>query len=94
MRFRSKIKLDIIDVFSYFILFSSIFNDILRIPNTKMSLFRMFSFGGIVLGIRYYKKLIKVLSVYAAIAVITFLQSLYFIKISDFGLKINYVRYV
>ncbi len=94
MRLPKIIKINIVEFFSYVILFSAIFNDILRVPNTKLSLFRLCSFIGLIIGLWYSKTLIKSLVYYIILAAITFLQSMYFISISNFGLRFNLSRYV
>lgn len=90
-----KIKYSKKTIFLYFVLFCSCFNDILRIPGTGITLFRvLLPFSLIYCLISNGKRTIKIILFYLIFEMISLLQSLVFAKTNDLNIQFSLNRFI
>lgn len=80
--------------FLYLFLFTGAFNDILRLGTTDLTLFRIMLPFAIVLTLFKSKKVRKLYLLTFGIAVVSFLQSLWFCEFNDIGIQFSTNRYI
>lgn len=73
------------------ILFCAVFNDILRIPETKLSLFRILIPLAIVIILRNYAKTRKLVELYILFFLLSFFQNLFYYSFFEFENQIDFV---
>lgn len=80
--------------FLYLMLFAACFNDILRIGESALTLFRILVFIGFLFCISYMGKTYKYIIAFVALSGISFLQSFFFAATNDLGIGISTGRFI
>lgn len=90
-----KIKYSKETIFLYFVLFCSCFNDILRIPGTGITFFRvLLPFSLIYCLISNSKGTIKIIVFYVIFEMISLLQSFVFTQTNDLNIQLSVNRFI
>lgn len=76
------------------LLFAACFNDILRIGNSKLTLFRVLAIFGFIRCLLVKKNTIKYFGILLLFTFLTFLQSIFFYSTYRIGVNFSFARYI